>query len=82
VISPYARADYIDHQVASLDAYTKFIENDFLGGRMIDPATDGRPDPRPDVREAMPQIGDMTAAFNFNQKPLAPLILPLHPPFS
>jgi len=24
----------------------------------------------------------MTQAFNFNQKPLRPLILPLHPPFS
>ena len=82
VISPYARRGFIDHQVASLDAYDKFIEDDFLGGRMLDPATDGRPDPRPDVREAMPQIGDMTAAFNFNQKPLRPLILPLHPPFS
>ena len=82
VISPYARAGFIDHQVASLDAYTKFIEDDFLGGRRLDPRTDGRPDPRPDVREALPQIGDMTKAFDFNQKPLPPLILPLHPPFS
>jgi len=24
----------------------------------------------------------MTAAFDFNQRPLPPLILPLHPPFS
>jgi hypothetical protein len=30
----------------------------------------------------MPQIGDMTRAFNFNQRPLPPLILPLHPPVS
>ena len=82
VISPYARAGFVDHQVASLDAYVKFIEDDFLGGRRIDPATDGRPDPRPDVREALPQVGDMTAAFDFSQKPLPPLILPLHPPFS
>jgi phospholipase C len=82
VISPYARAGFVDHQVASLDAYVKFIEDDFLGGRRIDPATDGRPDPRPDVREALPQVGDMTAAFDFNQRPLPPLILPLHPPFS
>jgi phospholipase C len=82
VISPYARAGFIDHQVASLDAYTKFIEDDFLGGSRIDPATDGRPDRRPDVREALPQVGDMTKAFDFGQKPLPPLILPLHPPFS
>jgi phospholipase C len=82
VISPYARPGFIDHQTASLDAYTKFIEDDFLRGRRIDPKTDGRPDPRPDVREALPQVGDMTQAFNFNQRPLPPLILPLHPPFS
>ena len=82
VISPYARPGFIDHQVASLDAFTKFIEDDFLGGQRLDPATDGRPDKRPDVREAMPQVGDMTQAFDFNQKPSPPLILPLHPPFS
>jgi phospholipase C len=82
VISPYSRPGYIDHQIASFDAYAKFIEDDFLGGRRLDPATDGRPDPRPDVREEMPQAGDMTQAFDFDQKPLQPLILPLHPPFS
>jgi phospholipase C len=82
VISPYARAGLIDHQVASLDAYVKFIEDDFLGGRRIDPRTDGRPDRRLDVRETLPQVGDMTLDFNFNQKPLPPLILPLHPHFS
>jgi phospholipase C len=82
VISPYARPGYIDHQAGSLDAFTKFIEDDFLGGQRIDPATDGRPDRRPDVREAMPQVGDMMQAFDFDQKPNPPLILPLHPPFS
>jgi phospholipase C len=82
VISPYARRGYIDHQTLSFDAYDKFIEDDFLGGRRLDPATDGRPDSRPDVREALPQAGDMTHAFNFNQRPLPPLILPLHPPFT
>jgi phospholipase C len=82
VISPYARVGFIDHQTASFDAYDKFIEDDFLGGRRLDPATDGRPDSRPDVREALPQAGDMTHAFNFNQRPLPPLILPLHPPFT
>ena len=82
VISPYARAGFIDHQVASLDAYVKFIEDDFLGGRRLDPATDGRPDRRPDVREALPQVGDMSLDLDFNQKPLPRLILPLHPHFS
>ncbi len=82
VISPYARRGYVDHQVASLDAYTKFIEDDFLGGRRLDPRTDGRPDPRPDVREALPQVGDLTRDFDFSQKPRPPLLLPEHPRFS
>ena len=38
----------------SHDAYNKFIEDDFLGGQRLDPANDGRPDPRPDVRENNP----------------------------
>ena len=48
----------------------------------IVPATDGRPDRRPDVRETLPQVGDMSLDFNFNQKPLPPLRLSLHPHFS
>src|SRR5262249_46230346 len=44
VISPYARRGYIDHQVLSPDSYLGFIEDDFLAGQRIDPATDGRPD--------------------------------------
>ena len=80
VISPYARSGFIDHQTLSFDAINKFIEDDFLGGQRLDPATDGRPDPRPDVREDNPQLGDFTADFDFDQPPLAPLILPLHPP--
>ena len=46
VISPYAKSGYIDHQQLSHDAYLKFIEDDFLGGSRLDPATDGRPDER------------------------------------
>jgi phospholipase C len=82
IISPYARHGYIDHQIASQDAYTKFIEDLFLGGQRLDPTTDGRPDPRPDVREAMPQVGDLTHDFDFSQQPRPPLLLPEHPPFS
>jgi phospholipase C len=80
VISPYARRNYIDHQVLSFDAYVRFIEDDFLGGRRIDPATDGRPDRRPDVRETAPQLGDLTRDFDFGQAPRGPLVLPLNPP--
>ncbi|MBV8432580.1 MAG: hypothetical protein JO244_15555, partial [Solirubrobacterales bacterium] len=79
VISPYARQGMIDSQTLSHDAYNKFIEDDFLGGQRLDPATDGRPDPRPDVREVNPLLGDLTADFDFSQSPRAPLILPVCP---
>jgi phospholipase C len=82
LISPYAKRGYIDHQILSQDAYLKFIEDDFLRGRRIDPETDGRPDPRPGVRENASILGNLVKDFNFNQKPQRPLILPLHPPFS
>jgi hypothetical protein len=71
VISPFARPGYIDHQTLSFDAYLKFIEDDFLGGQRIDPATDGRPDSRPDVRENAAQLGNLTADFDFSQTPPA-----------
>jgi len=79
VISPYAKKGFIDHQVLSHDAYVKFMEDIFLGGQSLDPATDGRPDPRPDVRENAPQLGDLVLDFNFNQVPRAPLVLAIHP---
>jgi phospholipase C len=80
VISPYARRGQIDHQVLSSDAYLKFIEDDFLGGARLDPATDGRPDPRPDVRENAPVLGNLVTDFNFSQPPRPPLLLPTNPP--
>ncbi len=79
VISPYARRGYIDHQTLSHDAYNKFIEDDFLGGQRLNPATDGRPDPRPDVRESNPQLGNLSGDFDFDQSPRVPVILPVHP---
>jgi phospholipase C len=77
VISPYARRGLIDHQTLSQDAYVKFIEDAFLGGQRLDPKTDGRPDPRPDVRENAPQLGNLVNDFNFSQAPLAPVLLPV-----
>ena len=78
VISPYARHGFIDHQLLSHDAYVKFIENDFLNGARLDPATDGRPDPRPAVREnALP--GGLSKDFDFDQPPRDPLILRPYP---
>jgi phospholipase C len=80
VISPYARTGFIDHQVLSFDAYLKFIEDDFLGGQRLNPFTDGRPDPRPDVREQVPVLGNLLADFNFSRRPQSSLILPGFPP--
>jgi phospholipase C len=82
VVSPYAKRGFIDHQTLSFDAYLKFIEDDFLGGQRLNPATDGRPDPRPDVREKVKILGNLVSDFNFNQPPRPPIFLPLHPPFS
>jgi phospholipase C len=79
VISPYARKGYIDHHTLSFDAYVKFIENDFLGGARLDPATDGRPDLRPTVREDAPQLANIAHDFDFSQPPRPPMILPVDP---
>ncbi len=79
VISPFAKAGFIDHQTLSFDAYLKFIEDDFLGGQRLDPASDGRPDARPDVRESAPLLGDLRADFDFTQTPRQPVVLSTHP---
>ena len=79
VISPYAKAGYIDHQTLSFDAYNKFIEDDFLGGQRLDPKTDGRPDRRPDVRENNPILGNLAKDFDFDQQPRPPFVLPVCP---
>jgi len=79
VISPYAKQGYIDHQTLSFDAYLKFIEDDFLNGQRLDPTTDGRPDPRPTVRENVSILGNLVSDFDFSQTPRAPLPLPVNP---
>jgi hypothetical protein len=78
LISPYAKPGFIDHQTLSFDNIAKFIEDRFLAGQRLDPANDGRPDPRPHVREDIIP-GDISQAFDFDQAPRAPLILPVHP---
>ncbi len=75
VISAYAKKGFIDHQTLSFDAYLKFIEDDFLGGQRLDPKTDGRPDPRPTVREAAKELGDLVNDFDFTQPPRPPIVL-------
>ncbi len=75
-ISPWVRAGMIDHQTLSFDAYLKLIEDVFLRGQRLDPETDGRPDPRPTVREDARILGNLLREFDFHQEPLDPLILP------
>jgi phospholipase C len=77
VIGPYAKKSFIDHQQLSHDAYLRFIEDVFLGGQRIDPKTDGRPDPRPTVRETLPGLGDLLLDFDFAQPPRPPIVLPV-----
>ena len=76
VISAWAKRGYVDHQVLSFDAYLKFIEDLFLDGQRLDPANDGRPDPRPDVRENAPELGNLLRDFQFHRRPRRPLVLP------
>jgi phospholipase C len=79
VISPYAKRGYIDHQILSFDAFLKFIEDDFLAGERLNPKTDGRPDPRPYVREDVPLLGNLVDDFDFTQRPRPPLVLDPYP---
>ena len=80
VISPYAKQGYIDHQTLSFDAYVKFIEDDFLGGQRLDPATDGRPDPRPTCARTRPQLGDLTQRLRLHPDAAPAPDLAAHPP--
>jgi phospholipase C len=75
VISPYAKRGYIDSQTHSFDSYLKLIEDRFLGGARLDPATMSRPDSRPWVREEEEMLGDLRDAFDFTQPPREPLVL-------
>jgi phospholipase C len=80
VISPYAKAGYLDHQMLSHDSYLRFVQDAFLGGARLNPSTDGRPDPRLDMREEAPGVGDLANDFNFSQSPRPPMLLSPHPP--
>ncbi len=74
VISPWVRRG-VDHHTYSFDAYLKLVEDLFLGGQRLDSKTDGRPDPRPSVREDLPILSDLLHAFDFTQEPLPKTIL-------
>jgi hypothetical protein len=79
LISPWARPGLIDHQTLSFDAYLKLVEDLYCDGERLDPSSDGRPDPRPVVREEVSILGDLLREFDFSQDPVPPLVLPLHP---
>ena len=83
VISPYARAGYIDHHFLSQDAYLSSSRTTSSAVSGSIPRTDGRPDPRPDVPRIEPLLGNLANDFNFNRCPLPPLSYPAaDPPFS
>ncbi len=79
VISPFSIAGKIDHQPLSFDAILKLVEDVFLQSQRLDPANDGRPDSRPDVRENAADLGDLTLDFDFDQTSLPTLVLPTCP---
>ena len=79
MISPWAKAGTIDSQVLSFDAYLRFIQDVFLDGQRLDPKTMSRPDPRPTVREEVPEMGDLIHEFDFTQEPRPPVILRKYP---
>jgi hypothetical protein len=71
-ISPWSTAK-VDHAIYTFDSINRFIEDLFMGGARLDPATDGRPDPRPAVRESTvapaPKFED-TFDFSLSRPPL------------
>jgi phospholipase C len=74
-MGPYGKAGYIDSQTLSFDAFLKLIEDRFLNGERLDPATMSRPDSRPTVRENVPILGDLANEFDFTQRPRPPYVL-------
>jgi phospholipase C len=78
-ISPWARSGLIDSQTLSFDAYLKLIEDLYLGGQRLDPATMSRPDSRPTVRENLGILGNLLREFDFTQEPRPPMVLDPHP---
>lgn len=62
VISPYAKAGYISHQLSEFSSFVKFAETNW-----------GLPNLG--QRDALTSISDLTDYFNFNQTPQSPFIL-------
>jgi phospholipase C len=95
IVSPWAKAGTIDHQIVSFDAYLKFIEDIFLKSQRIGGRAGLRPDSRPVVRESLTSItqptgtgftghpvavGNLLNDFDFSQTPLKKVVLPTNIP--
>jgi phospholipase C len=77
MISPFAKAGFIDHQVLSTDSFLNVIEQIFTKGKGISSAD--RPDPRPDYRDQSKQLGNIDKDFNWKQPGRPPMLLSTHP---
>jgi hypothetical protein len=62
-----------------LPSFTDVKQDGQLGDVKNLSATDGRPDPRPDVRGNASILGNLAADFDFNAPPRPPVLLPAHP---
>jgi phospholipase C len=62
VISPWTRANYVGHKQTDTTSVTKFIENNWLGGRRIDGSFDAI-------------AGNLTGMFQFFAPRFKPVIL-------
>jgi phospholipase C len=90
LISAWAKTGSIDHQYLSFDNYNRLIEDLFTNSERLDPLTDGRPDSRPAVTEAITNVrdratnalipvGDLLNEFDFTGAPRPISVLPLVP---
>ena len=72
VISPYARQRLHRPPDAELRRVPEVHRGRLPRRPAPRSATDGRPDPRPDVRETLPILGNLANDFDFTQKPRPP----------
>src|SRR5260370_35947653 len=56
------------------------MEDDYMGDAGLSPKPDRRPDSGPNVREDVPQLGNLVQDFSFSQSPRPPVLLPTNPP--
>jgi phospholipase C len=85
MISAWAKAGAVDHQIYSFASYARFIEDLFAGGARLDPAALGNPDNRGVIRDSITSVtfldghtepmGDLLSEFDFNKDPIKPVIL-------